>query len=148
MSKLTEMLRRHEGEVKNSAGRHIVYTCPAGHATIGIGRNIAKSGLGLSDIEVEFLLEEDVARCASELGREFPFFSGLDDVRRDAMIDICFNIGITRLKGFAMALGAMARDDYDTAATEFLRSRWADQVGNRAKELAAMIRTGEYQSIG
>ena len=102
----------------------------------------------MSQDEIEYLLENDIARCAAELGREFPWFSGLDDVRRDAMIDICFNIGITRLKGFAMALGTMARDEYDTASTEFLRSKWADQVGNRAKELAAMIRTGEYQNNG
>ena len=143
MSKLTEMLRRHEG-VETHA-----YKCTSGKITVGVGRNIDPAGgLGLSQDEIDYLLENDIARCASELGREFPWFSGLDDVRRDAMIDICFNIGITRLKGFTMALGAMARDDYDTAATEFLRSKWADQVGNRAKELAALIRTGEYQNNG
>ena len=145
MSKLTEMLRRHEGEVKNSAGRHIVYNCPAGHATIGIGRNVSESGLGLSDIEVELMLEEDIARCAEELGREFNWFSGLDDVRRDAMIDICFNIGITSLKKFVNANAAMARDDYDEASAQYYQSKWASQVGNRAKEICAMIRTGEYQ---
>jgi lysozyme len=113
MSKLTEMLRRHEGEVKNSAGRHIVYDCPAGHATIGIGRNVSESGLGLSDIEVEFMLEEDIARCAEELGREFPWFSGLNEARSDAMIDLAFNIGLTRLNGFKKALAAMADANYD-----------------------------------
>ena len=142
MSKLIEMLKRHEGSKK------FAYRCTQNKLTIGVGRNIDEDGgLGLSEDEIIYLLENDLARTAFELG-EFPWFSGLDDVRRDAMIDICFNIGITRLKGFTMALGAMARDDYDTAATEFLRSKWADQVGNRAKELAAMIRTGEYQSIG
>ena len=144
MSKLTEMLRRHEGEVKNSAGRHIVYDCPAGHATIGIGRNVSESGLGLSDIEVEFMLEEDIARCAEELGREFNWFSGLDDVRRDAMIDLIFNMGLTRLTGFKKALAAMADANYDLAAAEFMDSKWASQVKDRAIEICAMIKTGNY----
>ena len=144
MSKLTEMLRRHEGEVKNSAGRHIVYDCPAGHATIGIGRNVSESGLGLSDIEVEFMLEEDIARCAEELGREFPWFSGLNEARRDAMIDLVFNMGLTRLTGFKKALAAMAEANYDTAAAEFMDSKWASQVKDRAIEICAMIKTGNY----
>jgi lysozyme len=144
MSKLTEMLRRHEGEVKNSAGRHIVYDCPAGHATIGIGRNVSESGLGLSDIEVEFMLEEDIARCAEELGREFPWFSGLNEARRDAMIDLAFNIGLTRLNGFKKALAAMADANYDLAAAEFMDSKWASQVKDRAIEICAMIKTGNY----
>jgi len=144
MSKLTEMLRRHEGEVKNSAGRHIVYDCPAGHATIGIGRNVSESGLGLSDIEVEFMLEEDIARCAEELGREFPWFSGLNEARRDAMIDLVFNIGLTRLNGFKKALAAMADANYDLAAAEFMDSKWASQVKDRAIEICAMIKTGNY----
>jgi lysozyme len=144
MSKLTEMLRRHEGEVKNSAGRHIVYDCPAGHATIGIGRNVSESGLGLSDIEVEFMLEEDIARCAEELGREFPWFSGLNEARRDAMIDLVFNIGLTRLNGFKKALAAMADANYDLAAAEFMDSKYASQVKDRAIEICAMIKTGNY----
>ena len=144
MSKLTEMLRRHEGEVKNSAGRHIVYDCPAGHATIGIGRNVSESGLGLSDIEVEFMLEEDIARCAEELGREFNWFSGLDEARRDAMIDLVFNMGLTRLNGFKKALAAMADANYDLAAAEFMDSKWASQVKDRAIEICAMIKTGNY----
>jgi hypothetical protein len=39
----------------------------------------------------------------------------------------------------------MANKRYNEAADNFLDSRWAQQVGNRAKELAYMIRTGEYQ---
>ena len=144
MSKLTEMLRRHEGEVKNSAGRHIVYDCPAGHATIGIGRNVSESGLGLSDIEVELMLEEDIARCAEELGREFPWFSGLNEARRDAMIDLVFNMGLTRLTGFKKALAAMADANYDLAAAEFMDSQYASQVKDRAIEICAMIKTGNY----
>lgn len=141
MSKLTEMLRRHEG-VETHA-----YKCTAGKITIGVGRNIDPAGgIGLSEDEILCMLENDIARTVFELGREFAFFSGLDDVRRDALIDLCFNVGITSLRNFKMANAAMAEDDYDKAADEYMDSRWASQVGNRAKEICAMIRTGEYQN--
>jgi lysozyme len=92
--KLLEMLKRHEGV------RSHVYLCSAGYETIGVGRNISKSGMGLSDDEVDYLLENDIARVIKELSSEYPWFNDLDDVRKDAMIDISFNLGATRLRGF------------------------------------------------
>ena len=140
MSNLTEMLRRHEG-VETHA-----YKCTSGKITVGVGRNIDPDGgsIGLSDDEIEYLLQNDIARCAEELGREFPWFSGLDQVRADAMIDLCFNIGITSLRKFVNANDAMARDDYDEASAEYYQSKWASQVGERAIEICAMIKTGKY----
>jgi len=144
MKKLIEMLKRHEGEVKTN-GRHVAYKCPAGWWTIGVGRNIdPNGGIGLSEDEVNYLLENDVARVIKELSSEYPWFSSLDEVRKDVMIDISFNLGATRLRGFKRALAAMEVADYKAASTEFLDSTWARQVGGRALELADMIRTGEY----
>lgn len=144
MEKLLEMLRRHEGEVKTN-GRHVAYKCPEGYWTVGIGRNVdPENGIGLSDEEVDFLLENDIARVIKELAAEYAWFSDLDDVRKDAMIDIAFNLGATRLRGFRRALTAMEAGNYKDAAVEFLDSRWAKQVGGRALELSDMIATGEY----
>ena len=64
--------------------------------------------------------------------------------RKDAMIDISFNLGATRLRGFRRALAAMEAASYKEASTEFLDSKWAKQVGGRALELADMIASGEY----
>ena len=61
------------------------------------------------------------------------------------MIDISFNLGQTRLRGFKKALDAMATEDYDRAADEFMDSRWSEQVGDRAVEVTEIIRTGEDQ---
>jgi lysozyme len=63
------------------------------------------------------------------------------------MIDIAFNLGITKLLGFKKALAAMEGGDYYWASTEFNASRWAEQVGYRAEELCDMIETGEYRVI-
>ena len=138
MSNLIEMLKRHEGV------RSHVYLCSAGYETIGVGRNIAESGLGLSDDEVEYLLNNDIERVRQELTDNYFWFPALNEARQDAMIDICFNLGMTRLRGFVNALEAMSREQFDVAADEFMDSRWATQVGNRANEITEMIRVGEY----
>jgi lysozyme len=144
MQNLIEMLKRHEGEVVTN-GRHLIYKCSAGHWTIGIGRNVdVNGGLGLSDKEVDFLLEQDIERVIKELSTEYDWFNDLDEVRKDAMIDISFNLGATRLRKFVLALDAMATADYKTAAKEFLDSDWSRTVKGRSVELAAMIETGEY----
>ncbi len=144
MQNLIEMLKRHEGEVVTN-GRHLIYKCPAGHWTIGIGRNVdVNGGLGLSDEEVNFLLEGDIARVIKELSTEYAWFSDLDQTRKDAMIDISFNLGATRLRKFVLALAAMARADYKSASEEFLNSDWSRTVKGRSVELADMIATGEY----
>ena len=139
MEKLIAMLKRHEG-VETHA-----YECSEGKTTVGVGRNIdQRGGMGLSPDEVDYLLENDIERVIKELSREYPWFNDLDDVRKDAMIDISFNLGATRLRGFKRALSAMESGDYKVAATEFLDSRWAKQVGGRALELSDLIKTGEY----
>lgn len=139
MEKIVELLRRHEG-VRSRA-----YKCSAGYWTIGVGRNIdEEGGLGLSDDEIDYLLSNDIDRCVKELGSNFDWFSGLDEIRRDAMINLAFNLGMPRLMKFEKALFAMSNSDWETASKEFLDSRWAEQVGSRATEVAQMIKTGEY----
>ena len=136
---LIQMLKVHEG-VETHA-----YKCSENKVTIGVGRNVDKGGgLGLSEDEVDYLLQNDIDRVVAELDSEYDWFSGLDSVRQDVMIDISFNLGQTRLRAFKNALAGMAKGDWRAAADEFMDSRWSKQVGNRAKELTEMIRTGSY----
>ena len=138
MSKLIEQLKRHEG-VRTHA-----YKCSADYITVGVGRNIDEDGgLGLSDDEINYLLANDIKRCKQELVA-LSWFVDLDEVRQDALINLCFNLGLTRLLGFRNAMAAMAEGDYEKAADEFLDSRWATQVGQRAIEVTNMSRSGSY----
>ena len=139
MNRLVEMLRRHEGV------RDKVYMCSAGYETIGVGRNISESGLGFSDDEIVYMLNNDINRCREELATEYFWFNTLDVVRKEALIDLSFNIGQTRLRGFVKALGYMAENNFEKAGEEFYDSRWAKQVGDRALELCQMIKSGSYQ---
>jgi lysozyme len=100
--------------------------------------------MGLSDTEIKYLLSNDISRVELELYNTFDWFDDLGEARGDAMVDICFNLGLPRLLKFKKALAAMDAKDYKLAAIEFLDSRWAEQVGQRAIELSLMIETGEY----
>ena len=63
MNRLVQMLKRHEGV------RDKVYMCSAGYETIGVGRNISESGLGLADDEIDYLLSNDIRRCRRRADR-------------------------------------------------------------------------------
>ena len=140
MTQLIDMLKLHEG-VRTHA-----YKCSANMITVGVGRNLDENGgLGLSEDEIDYLLANDITRVKKELADTYFWFNGINEARQDAMIDICFNLGLTRLRGFVNALEAMSREQFDIAADEFMDSRWASQVGNRAVRVTEMIRTGEYQ---
>jgi len=136
---IIEMLRKHEG-VETHA-----YKCTANKTTIGVGRNIdPDGGIGLSDSEISYILANDVKRVNAELCDTFRWYKKLDAPRKDALMDMAFNMGLPRLKQFKKSLAAMKANNYELAATEFLDSRWAKQVGQRAITVTDMIRTGEY----
>jgi len=132
---LVEMIKLHEGLSLRP------YKCTAGKLTIGVGRNIEDNGI--SEEESDFLLQNDIKRCEKEL-ESLSFWGSLDEVRKCVLIDMCFNLGITRLKGFKKTLGYISVGSYENAANEMLDSNWADQVGQRAQRLSLMMKTGEW----
>jgi len=138
MSKLIETLRRHEG-VKNT-----LYKCTSDKWTIGVGRNL--EDVGLSEAEIDYLLENDITRTEDLLDDYMSWWRDLDSIRQEAMVNFVFNVGIGTAMKFKNAMAALEAHDYDTAANEMMDSNWAKQVGNRAIEVTEMIRTGEYQA--
>ena len=131
---LADMLIRHEGM------RHKPYRCSAGKFTIGVGRNLDDNGI--SDDEAMFMLRNDIARVGREVERALDYFVTLTLNRQLVLLDMCFNLGVSRLLGFKRMLAALKAGDYDKATVEMLDSKWAKQVGTRATELAAMMRGG------
>lgn len=129
-------LRRDEGV------RQFPYTDTVGKLTIGVGRNLAD--VGLSDAEIDFLLQNDIQKVTSILGSRLPYFNALDLVRQGVLVNMGFNLGFTRLERFNNMLAAFARGDWETAANEMLASLWAKQVGARADRLAEQTRTGQW----
>ena len=131
---LRQQLIRHESD------RLKPYVDSVGKITIGVGRNLTDKGI--SAAESRMLLDADINDAILDLST-FSWFADLDVVRQRALLDLCHNIGLPRLKGFVKMLAAIARQDWETAAHELLDSRYAQQVGKRASTLAHMLRTGE-----
>lgn len=137
MNKLIEQLKRHEGiELKP-------YQDTVGKWTIGVGRNL--DDIGISEQEAEMLLLNDIKEAKRQLITTMPWTQELDEVRFSALLNFVFNVGIGTASKFVNAMGLLKDEKYDMAADEFLQSKWARQVGNRAIEVTDQIRTGEWQ---
>lgn len=129
-----ERLIKHEGL------RLKPYKCPAGKLTIGVGRNLEDRGI--SEEEAMMMLQNDIIACRKECYSNFIWFGEMDELRQEVILEMCFNLGITRLKGFKKMLKACELKNYTLASQEMLTSLWARQVGNRAKTLAKIMEKG------
>jgi lysozyme len=116
------------------------YLDSVGKWTVGYGRNL--TDVGITALEAEVLLDHDLASAEMECRRAFPWFHSLTDARQRVLVDMCFNLGLPTLLEFKRMLAALAEDDYDGAAVEMLKSRWAAQVKSRAVRLAKVMRDG------
>lgn len=132
--KIINMLIRHEGM------RLKPYHCSAGFLTIGYGRNLEAKGI--SSTEAELMLRNDINDVQKELDIAFPWWRTLSDNRQRVLIDMGFNLGIQKLRGFKNTINYIRNGAYDMAASNMLKSKWAKQVGNRAVRLAEMMREG------
>jgi lysozyme len=128
-------LTLHEGH------RRKLYRCSAGYLSGGVGRNFDANGL--RDDEIALMLRNDIDEAGRQLDKLLPWWRGLDGVRQKVMVDMMFNLGPKSLAGFANTLRDVRFGRYAAAADRMLKSKWAAQVGPRAKRLARMMRTGE-----
>ena len=131
---LEQMIERHEG------CRLTPYLDSLGVQTIGIGHNLQRP---FSRKAIEQQFRDDLNETINDCTHAFPWFTELSKYRQWAMVDLCFNLGLTRLLGFKKFLKAMELGDYETAANELLDSLLAKQLKTRVRELADLIRGTE-----
>ena len=134
---LTDLIKQHEGF------RDRPYKCSAGKITIGWGRNL--DDVGITEHEALLMLNNDIKKAEDDLQSVFPpdfLFSALTYPRYCVLVDMMFNLGLTRFRGFKKFIAAVNEKDWQTAAHEMLDSKWAKQVKTRAFELARMMEKG------
>lgn len=119
--------------------RYRIYTDTVGKVSGGIGRNLTDKGF--RDNEIDLMYQNDIVETETWLDRNLPWWSALDPVRQRVMMNMAFNMQ-GKLLGFRNFLAAAQRGDWSKAAAEMLDSLWARQVGDRAKRLASMMRSG------
>ena len=132
MDKLMDELIRDEGL------RLKVYLDSEGIETIGVGRNLQK---GITRDEAMLLLNNDI-RYAIQEAMTFPWYEKLTEQRKRVIVNMIFNLGLTRFSGFKNTIRYLEMGDYEAASEEMLDSKWARQVGVRATRLSDMMRNG------
>jgi len=136
---LKEQLKRDEGVVNHA------YQDSLGFTTIGVGRLIdANRGGGLSDSEVDYLLNNDITDKTAQVLAALPWASKLSRPRFAVLVNMAFQLGIGGLLQFKRTLGSIEDGQYGEAAKEMLDSTWAKQTPARALRLAKQMETDEW----
>ena len=128
-------LKRHEGQKLK------IYLDTEDKWTVGVGHNLSDNGI--SQAASDFILAEDTQIAANDALKLVPNFSELSDIRQEVIINMSFNLGYPRLKGFRKFLSAIEEGSFDEAANEMKDSRWFKQIGGRAWELVWQFRNDE-----
>lgn len=134
--RVMQLVELHEGF------RRTPYKDTEGILTVGIGFNL--DDVGLSRAESLVILEGRLEALRGKLRDKFVPFRHLNAVRQAVLVDMAYNLGLRRLTLFRRMWNALDEGDYRTAAVEMLDSKWATQVGPRAKRLAYMMEIGEW----
>ena len=125
-----QSLKNHEGEVLKA------YKCTAGKTTVGYGRNLDDKGI--SQKEAEYLLDNDIVECIQDLAT-FSYWNKLTEHQQAALIDLRFNLGAAGYRSFKIMGKALEMGDYTEAAYQLMHSKYADQVGQRADDIAEWL---------
>jgi len=138
---LKEQIKRHEGEVLE------IYKDSLGYLTLGVGHLIQPddheygqpAGTPVSQDIVDGYYELDFHKHLVETKHLVDDFDGLPENIQHVLVNMCFNLGATRLSKFKKMLGCVNRHEWKEMAVEMEDSRWFGQVGRRSLELQELV---------
>jgi len=141
---LKEEIKRHEGEVLE------IYKDSLGYKTLGVGHLCKPEdpeynwevGTPVSQEVVDLYYEDDFIKHVDEtlhvFGSEEDFYNLPENIQH-VLVNMCFNLGGTRLSKFRNMLAACKEHDWKRMAAEMEDSRWFKQVGRRSRELQESV---------
>lgn len=130
---LIDSVKRHEGF------RSHLYKDSVGVNSIGYGTNL---DVGIDDAEATFLLQHRLDRVADEVEKALPWVIDLNQARFDVFVEMAYNLGLNGFLGFHRMIAMAEARNFEGAAAAMLESKWSAQVGQRAKQLSEILRTG------
>ena len=132
-----ETFKQLKDHIKEYEGlSNVLYKCTSNKVSIGYGRNL--EDVGISKDEAEYLLKNDIDIALDEVSEHFDM-PNLPEPAQIVLVDMCFNMGISRLLNFRNMIKAMEEDDWDKAADELLDSKYAAQTKRRARMNASLL---------
>ena len=139
-----EQIKRHEGEVLN------IYEDSLGYKTLGVGHLCQPNdpeydwavGTSVSQEVVDMYYEDDFDKHYMEAIHVFGSHEDWDElpeVIQRVLVNMCFNLGGSRLSKFRNMLKACREHNWKEMSVQMQDSRWYGQVGRRSKELQEMV---------
>ena len=137
-------IKRHEGEVLE------IYMDSLGYKTLGVGHLCQPNdpeyswevGTSVSQEVVDMYYEDDFDKHYKEaihvFGNQEDFYK-LPEKIQHVLVNMCFNLGGSRLSKFRNMLQACREHNWDRMAAEMQNSRWFNQVGRRSIELQQVV---------
>lgn len=139
---IKEDLIRHEGYIRE------IYLDSEGYETFGVGHLVTELdmehswpiGSPITDERILAVFDEDFLDALEDAESLVDgLYNHPDSVIR-VLVNMAFNLGRTRLRGFKKMLAAVEAKDYKTAADEMEDSKWYRQVKRRGVELVNIMR--------
>jgi len=75
----------------------------------------------------------------------YHWYLSQDNIRKGALIELCYNLGLEGLLKFDNFLQFMYNKDYPKAISDLKQTKWATQVGEeRVNDICQRIEKGSY----
>jgi lysozyme len=146
--------------IKHEDSRPSVYPDSEGIPTVGIGFNLKRPDAAaqlkkvganfekilagkssLTQEQINALFFTDLAQAKTSAQALVPNMPTLPPKVQGVLTEMAFNLGMPRLSGFKKFLSHIQNKDFLAASQEMINSKWAKQVGDRAKTLASIIKS-------
>ena len=137
------LLEDHIKRAEAPGGKPVLfpYQDSVGLITIAWGRNLDHKGI--SPAIAQLMFDEDYGDALGDC-ESLPYWEQLDGARQMVLVDMVFNLGLTRFLRFKKLNVALVIKDYTAAAAEMVDSKWYRQVGRRAEKLRLVMISGVW----
>lgn len=132
-----QQLKQHEGL------RLKAYLCPAGVWTVGYGHtgNVSP-GMVITEELADTYLRRDLQVAEEDARKLFPNLDQYSPRRRDALINMSFNLGYPNFSKFKTFIRAVNAEQWMAAGTNLETTKWYGQVKRRAHDIVQAILQG------
>jgi len=143
----------------NEGNKPKVYKDSKGNRTIGVGFNLEDSanrkflkqegidinelfaGRELTDRETRTLYNHSLTQAFKDAQSYDPNFAKRPEAVKMTLVDMAFNLGLTRLNKFVDMKAGLKNNDYNVAADEMVDSKWYKQVKSRGPRMVQVMRS-------
>ena len=145
--------------VLNEGNKPKVYKDSKGNRTIGVGFNLEDAanrkflkeqgininelfaGRELTDRETKTLYNYSLTQAFKDAQSYDPNFAKRPEAVKMTLVDMAFNLGLTRLNKFVDMKAGLKNNDYNVAADEMVDSKWYKQVKDRGPRMVNVMRS-------